>query len=199
MNLVIWPAQILEVVADTVPQDVSVDDLRKLVDEMLEVMRAHNGIGLAAPQVGISWRLFVMEIPGEQPHIFINPTWDKIKAFDPKKSKWTRKLFNDLQILEMDIVPASTLVDVKEGCLSFPGIIEQRQRWDKVWVSFEDLDTREHGLGGAVQKFEGLAAQCIQHECEHLNGITMASKMGPVRRDQVKRKLAKAKRYAGSM
>jgi peptide deformylase len=119
--------------------------LERLIDDMVETMHATNGVGLAAPQVGVPLRLAVIQVPAEyeEPHagelfVLINP----------------------------EIVKTSEPQDIDEGCLSLPGYAGTIQRAAKVTVKARDRQMKEYRF-----KAEGTLAQAIQHELDHLNGV----------------------------
>ena len=117
--------------------------LKTLAADMLDTMYAAPGRGLAAPQVGVSQRLFVMDIGWKEgapnPQAFVNPR----------------------------ITDASdVLVPYTEGCLSIPGQTSRVARPDRVALVWQDLDGASH-----EGWFDGMAAVCVQHERDHLDGI----------------------------
>ncbi len=112
--------------------------VQRLIDDMIETMRAVSGVGLAAPQVGVSLRVAVIEIPGEEVIILLNP----------------------------EIVKVEGKYLVEEACLSVPGYQGELER--SVWVKVKAQDRQ----GKSIRlKGEGLLAQALQHEIDHLNGI----------------------------
>lgn len=139
------------------------DDIRKFVDDMFDTMYAADGVGLAAPQVGISKRIFIIdvsEVDGEpqEPMAFINP-----------KIIWKSDRTNIIE----------------EGCLSIPGIREDVKRSEEVEV--EALNEK----GEPVHyKAKGLFARAILHENDHLNGVLFVDYLGSVRRMMIKDRLA---------
>jgi peptide deformylase len=141
------------------------DDVRQLVADMAETMVAANGAGLAAIQVGVPVRLFIVDGPvaggaeGSPPKVFINPEIVEIS--------------NESQTGD-------------EGCLSFPDIFVPVKRGMRAKVRARDLD-------GNVFEAEGveLYARAIQHETDHLNGRLLIDQVGPVKRELIKRKLRK--------
>ncbi|HZZ34945.1 MAG TPA: peptide deformylase [Caulobacteraceae bacterium] len=146
------------------PVDVVDDDLRALMDDMLETMYAAPGIGLAAIQVGVPKRVIVMDIArGEEepaPRYFVNPeiTW----ASDETKP-W------------------------EEGCLSVPEIYDEVERPAQVKLRYLDYD------GKAVEEdAEGLFAVCIQHEMDHLNGVLFIDHLSRLKRERAVSKVKKA-------
>jgi len=140
------------------------DEIRRLVDDMAETMYAAPGVGLAANQVGVLLRVFVIDISSEDEpsrlHVFINP----------------------------EIIETSGTLVWEEGCLSFPGVTEEIRRAEHVRVRALDRDGKPFEL-----EADGLLAVAIQHENDHLNGVVMLDKLSAVRRRLLGRKLAKAK------
>jgi peptide deformylase len=160
-----YPDPRLRTVAKAVEQ---VDDeIRQLVEDMAETMYKAPGVGLAAPQVGVPLRIFVIDIADEnepsQFAAYINP----------------------------EIVAADGSQNWKEGCLSFPGVSENIKRAEQVTVRALDAN------GDAFeQRASGLLAVAIQHENDHLNGVLMIDKVGPLQRRRMGKKLAERQRSA---
>ena len=138
------------------------DKLRKLVNDMFETMYAAPGVGLAAPQVGISKRLFVMDCSTKE------GVQERVALINP----------------EIIVTEGRQVGD--EGCLSFPGIYFQVERAQRVvararnvkgeWFEIDTMD---------------LPARCILHENDHLNGIVFINHLSALKRDLVKRKIRK--------
>ncbi|HXH10485.1 MAG TPA: peptide deformylase [Alphaproteobacteria bacterium] len=147
------------------PVTVFDDELRKLVDDMVETMYAEPGVGLAAPQIGISLQLFVIDITvGERPEALIvlaNPT----------------------------ILSATGRLVEEEGCLSVPGIRAEIPRAETVEVHGWTLDQKEVTLKG-----RGLLARAFQHEIDHLNGMVIWDRMGKVQRELLKSEWKRSQR-----
>jgi peptide deformylase len=141
------------------------DDLRQLVADMTETMIAANGAGLAAIQVGVPVRLYIVDghVAGgaedSPPKVFINP-----------------------EIIEI----SDEAQTGDEGCLSFPDIFVPVKRGMRAKVRARDLDGTLFEAEG-----EGLFARAIQHEGDHLNGRLLIDQVGPVKRELIKRKLRK--------
>jgi peptide deformylase len=141
------------------------DELRRLMDDMLETMYASKGIGLAAPQVGVSQRILVMDIEqGEDggkgnPRFFVNPeiTWSS----------------EELNVYN-------------EGCLSVPGQYAEVARPEKVRVKYLDYDGQKKEVDA-----DGLLATCLQHEIDHLDGVLFVDHLSTLKRDMLMRKLKK--------
>jgi peptide deformylase len=145
------------------------DDIRQLVDDMAETMYAAPGVGLAANQVGVLLRVFVIDIAGDDDpselRVFINP----------------------------EILSATGTQTWEEGCLSFPGVTEEIRRAERVQVRALDRDGKPFEL-----EADGLLAVAIQHENDHLDGVVMLDKLSAVKRRLVGRKLSKAKSEAAA-
>ncbi|MGE0199391.1 MAG: peptide deformylase [Candidatus Melainabacteria bacterium] len=118
--------------------------IHTLIEDMFDTMYAHNGVGLAAPQVGVMKQLFVLDCSPEDPSlgqmIFINPV----------------------------IVRKTGACQSFEGCLSFPGVYTDVRRYADITVRFMDIKGKQRQLdvGGGT-----LLARAIQHELDHLNGV----------------------------
>ena len=141
------------------------DRIRQLSFDMLETMYQASGVGLAAPQVGITERLVVMDCSNEgekKDVILINP-----------KIVWS----------------SEDEVSFEEGCLSIPDIRENITRPKSVIVKFTGLDN-EH----REEVFEDLWAICIQHEIDHLDGKLVIDYLGPMKRSLITRKMKKLKK-----
>lgn len=137
-------------------------NLEKLIDDMFETMYAATGAGLAAPQIGLSSRIFVMDCSGGR----------------NKKQKIA--LINPVIELEEGEQTGD------EGCLSFPGIYISVTRPQRVVVRAQDLDGSPFTLD--VMNFE---ARCVSHEIDHLDGDLFIESLSPLKRDLLKRKIRK--------
>ena len=142
------------------------DEIRALLDDMLETMYAAPGIGLAAVQVGILKRLIVIDISKDEekknPLILINP---EIISRSQKKSIY------------------------EEGCLSLPGHFAEIERPAECEIKFVDYNGKEKKLHA-----KGLLATCIQHEVDHLNGILFIDYLSKLKKDMIVKKLVKHKK-----
>ena len=139
--------------------------ITQLVDDMFETMYEARGIGLAAPQIGLSLSLFVIDLAephqGKEQHVFINP----------------------------EILSLEGRAHGQEGCLSVPGIYEGVTRAEKVKVSALD----RHGKPFEMEA-EDLLAVCIQHEFDHLQGKVFVDYLSHLKRQRIVRKLRKLER-----
>ncbi len=142
-------------------------DLENLVENMYETMYASDGIGLAAPQVGLSIRLVVIDA-------------DALKESFPELEGVKLTLINP----ELDIFEEGKKVTREEGCLSVPGIHEPVARYEKLRLNWLDMDFVEH-----EEVFEGFLARIIQHECDHLDGTLYVDKTTPIRKQLIRTKL----------
>ena len=141
------------------------DDIRRLAADMLQTMYDAPGVGLAAPQVGVTKRLLVMDCIKEgtpEPMVLINPV----------------------------VIWASEDVTVyEEGCLSIPDQYAEVKRPAEVQVRWTGLD------GAAQERqFAGIWATCVQHEIDHLDGKLFIDYLGPLKRQMITRKMEKLKR-----
>lgn len=145
------------------PVDAVSDEIRTLMDDMLDTMYEAPGIGLAAIQVGVPLRVIVMDLAEKdaepQPRYFVNPV-----IRDPSK----------------------TLAPYEEGCLSVPEFFEEVERPDHCVVDYLDYDGNPQTL-----EAEGLLAVCIQHEMDHLEGILFIDHISRLKRDRILKKLKK--------
>ena len=145
------------------------DQLRRLVDDMLETMYDAPGIGLAAIQIGQPLRMLTIDLSKEDepkaPQVFINP----------------------------EIVQHGTGLSVyEEGCLSIPEYYAEVERPDTITVKYLDRDGKEQVLDA-----DGLMATCLQHEIDHLNGVLFIDHISKLKRDMVVRRFRKMARDKG--
>ena len=137
------------------------DQLKSLIDEMIETMHESDGIGLAAPQVGISKRFLVADISpvesGHDPMAFINPV----------------------------ILEANGEIELEEGCLSIPGVRENVNRPEEILLKYQSVTGEEK-----TEKFTGWMSRVLQHEIDHLDGILFIDHLGTVKRKLILSNLA---------
>tara|TARA_B100000886_G_scaffold153897_1_gene104752 strand:- start:8753 stop:9277 length:525 start_codon:yes stop_codon:yes gene_type:complete len=142
------------------------DELRKLLDDMLETMYSAPGIGLAAVQVGILKRLIVIDVSKEK----------------DKKSP--------LFLINPEIVTKSKTTSIyEEGCLSLPGHFAEIERPAECHVKYIDYNGKKKEF-----KASGLLSTCIQHEVDHLNGVLFIDYLSKLKRDMIVKKLVKNKK-----
>lgn len=140
--------------------------LNDLIENMWETMYGAEGVGLAAPQIGKSIRLFVIDA---SPFAEDEPGLENFK-----------KVFINAQIIDEE----GEEWQFKEGCLSIPGVRENVKRKDTVKIKYQDENFVEH-----EETFDGLAARVIQHEYDHIEGILFTDKINPLKKQMIKRKL----------
>ena len=160
-QILIEPNQVLR--EKSLPVERVDEDLKKLMDDMLETMYAAPGIGLAAIQIGVPKRIIVMDISKEEnkkePMYFVNPII--IKKNDEK-------------------------VTYEEGCLSVPNQFAEIDRPSKCEVEYLDYNGNKQNL-----QAEGLLATCIQHEIDHLEGILFIDYLSKLKKAFILKKLSK--------
>ena len=163
-NIVIEPDPILRKKSDILEK---VDDeLRILLDDMLETMYAAPGIGLAAVQIGILKRLIVIDI-----------SKDKEKK-------------NPIFLINPEIISKSKNTSIYEdGCLSLPGHFAEIERPEECQIKYIDYDGKKKEM-----KANGLLSTCIQHEIDHLNGILFIDYLSKIKKDMIVKKLVKQKK-----
>lgn len=146
-------------------------DLSELISNMWETMYFANGVGLAAPQIGLSIRLFIV---------------DSIQYYEKlEKPKGIKNVFINPEILD-EYGPEWPF---EEGCLSIPKINAEVMRTTHIKIRYLDERFNEH-----IEVFDEMNARIIQHEYDHIEGILFIDKIKPVRRQILQRKLEKIKR-----
>jgi peptide deformylase len=135
-------------------------ELKQLIEDMAETMYAAPGVGLAATQVGENWQIFVVDCAAEGEA-------SDLRAF-----------------VNPEILSKEGTILFEEGCLSFPGAREEIERAEKVRVRAQDAQGRPFEL-----EAEGLLAIAIQHEYDHLQGILMIDRLGPLKKRVLHRKM----------
>lgn len=149
-------------------------NLDKIIANMFDTMNNAKGVGLAAPQVGYSIRLFIVD---SSPFAEDKEEDDK----DKKELMGFKKIFINAKIVEED----GTKWKFNEGCLSIPTIREDVERKPTIRIKYLDENFKPH-----EEEFEGLRARIIQHEYDHIEGILFVDKINPLRKSLLKRKLA---------
>ncbi len=164
LPIIVAPDPRLKLVA--APVDGVDDDVRRLIDDLLETMYVAPGIGLAAPQVGVGKRVIVVDLAREaempDPHCMVNPVLESVSA--------------ETGIYE-------------EGCLSLPQYFADVERPEHATISYLDRDG-----GKQILVADGLLATCLQHEIDHLDGVLFVDHISRIKRGMILRKLAKMKK-----
>lgn len=191
-DIVLVPDPVLKAEASSVGQ--VDDDLRRQMDKMAATMYDAPGIGLAANQVGILNRVLVMDVPegsweyaGEEEGVLLVQSVYRSGAQDENSPDRTR---NPLIMANPEVIHESEKRSVfEEGCLSIPQQHAEVVRPASVRVRYLDYD-------GAAQEqeFEGLAAHCVQHEIDHLNGVLFVDYLSSLKRNMMIKKVGKLKK-----
>ena len=136
------------------------ENIRLLVEKMTQIMLENKGVGLAAPQAGVSLRLFIISLDGtaESVRVYINPT----------------------------VTPIGDLDSIDEGCLSVPGVYAKIPRYKRCEVTATDLEGNEF-----TEEADGLYSRALQHEYDHIEGMTIINRMGQVAKIAHRRQLKK--------
>jgi peptide deformylase len=162
--IVIYGHPILRKVAAEIDKDYP--GLQQLVSDMFETMYHSDGLGLAAPQIGKSIRIFVID--------------GTPVAEDEPELAGFKKAFINAHITER----SADLVPMNEGCLSIPNLREEVLRESRVRINYYDENWEYHD-----DVFEGYKARVVQHEYDHLDGIMFTDKVSPLRKRLLKSKL----------
>jgi len=167
LEIVQYPDPVLRAKAKPVGE--ITPELQKLIDDMVETMYAAPGVGLAAPQVGVSLRLAVIDVSSREESlpliVLINP------VFTLKEGEFVEE----------------------EGCLSVSDFNADISRYEKVCVRATDRDGKAYEL-----EAEGLLAKALQHEIDHLDGLLILDHVSPLKRELYKRKIRKALKAEGA-
>jgi len=151
---------------ETEPVDLNDPELKQLVSDMFDTMYAANGVGLAAPQIGKSLRLFVIDA---SPYGEDDPSLEGFK-----------KAFINADIYER----SPQTVNMEEGCLSFPKLYETVSRPESVKIRYTDENGVEHD-----ETYSGMAARIVQHEYDHIEGAVFVDHLSSLRKTLLKSKL----------
>lgn len=136
------------------------DSLRSLIADLFDTMKAYRGVGLAAPQVGVAQRVFVVDLPLDESHrdqfAVVNPVLDQREGKDT----------------------------AEEGCLSMPGIYEDVVRSETLRLRAYDANGQPF-----ERRVEGYLARALQHEADHLDGVLFSDRLSPLKRQFLRRDL----------
>ena len=165
-----YGATVLKTKAEEIPANYP--DLNKLISEMYETMYDASGVGLAAPQIGKSIRLFIIDTSP-----FNTDDFEKNSGFVVKSLK---KTFINPEMIEQ----FGDLSSFEEGCLSIPNIREKINRKSDITIKYQDENFIDH-----QETFSGILARVIQHEYDHLEGTLFTDKISPFKKKIIKAKL----------
>ena len=164
LPIYLYGQPVLRKEAEEVPADYP--DLLTLAENMFLTMAKANGVGLAAPQIGLALRMFVVDGNG--------------LAEDYPECAGVRRCMINPEIVE----EAETCNSKEEGCLSIPGVYESVKRPDWIVINYLDEKMEEH-----EERFEGFAARMVLHEYDHLDGKMFVDRVAPLRKQFIKSKL----------
>jgi len=165
-----YGAIVLKTKTKEIPADYP--ELNKLISDMYETMYDASGVGLAAPQIGKSIRLFVIDTSPFDTHDF-----EQNSGFEVKSVKKT--FINPVMIDE-----SGENASFEEGCLSIPNIREHINRKSDITIKYQDENFTNH-----QETFSGILARVIQHEYDHLEGTLFTDKISPFKKKLIKGKL----------
>lgn len=156
---------------EEIPKDYP--ELKRLVDNMFDTMYNAYGVGLAAPQVGLAIRLFVVDTtPFSEDDDLTKEEQDKLKGF--------KKAFINPVIVKEE----GEEWGFNEGCLSIPEVREDVYRKEKITIEYYDEDFNKH-----TDVYDGLIARVIQHEYDHIEGILFTDKISSLKKRLIQKKL----------
>lgn len=147
--------------------DASYPNLKELIDNMYETMYNADGVGLAAPQVGLVDRIFVIDL-------------SPLANEESPQYEGLKKTFINARIISR----TGDMVSTEEGCLSIPGINESVPRHDEIEIEYLDENLEPH-----TETFTGFTARVIQHEYDHIDGILFVDHISAIRKRLIKSKL----------
>lgn len=151
------------------------ESIKKLVSDMAETMRVASGLGLAAPQIGVSLRICIIDMG------YLN-----FVAIPEEERKDKEEPFDPLALINPEIIEKSGLDSVSEGCLSVPGYHAEVERAAEVLCRYTDIEGNEQSI-----KAEGLTAIAIQHELDHLDGVLFIDRISSLKRGIAIKKVKK--------
>lgn len=166
LPIVAYGDPVLKRVADDITPDYP--NLQQLIKDMENSMERANGVGLAAPQIGLSIRLFIID--------------STLMMEDGEEDKGVREVFINAEMIE----ETGDEWAFEEGCLSIPDIREDVYRKGTITIKYFDKDFKEH-----TKTFDGLTARVIQHEYDHIEGILFVDHLKPLKKKLLNKRLRK--------
>jgi len=148
-------------------------NLSKLIEDMWETMYASKGVGLAAPQIGLSVRIFVIDTKP-----FASD--DELDPAEAKTLEFFKKVFINPQIIKEE----GDSWSFNEGCLSIPEVRDDVNRKEKITIQYRDEKFKLH-----TKILDGLAARVVQHEYDHIEGILFTDHLSSLKKRLIKNKL----------
>ena len=180
LPLIIAPDPFLKKISK--PVEAVDDDLREFMKKMVATMYQENGIGLASVQVGVLKRVLVMDVDYEIDDHHHHHDEEGCSGVNVTNSN--PQYFINPEIIEFSKNNSS----FNEGCLSFPGARAEVIRPESIKLKYLDFNGEKQ-----VKEFDGISATCLQHEIDHLNGITFVDKISPLKREMILKRMKKIK------
>ncbi len=177
LDIYTYPDPVLTKVAEEVSPEEFNQDLKDLCKNMLYTMYHAPGIGLAAPQIGISKRIFVIDVD-----------YDREETEDDS-GEFNLSNFNPKVFINPVIKEKNGEITYQEGCLSLPGIYEDVKRYENIVVEYQNTDGEKKEISA-----DELFSICIQHENDHLDGIVFIDRLSGLKKNFFKKNLLKQKR-----
>ncbi|SHM06269.1 peptide deformylase [Hymenobacter psychrotolerans] len=168
---------VLKARAKDIPHDFPADELKQIVQDMYDTMYYAHGVGLAAPQVGKSIRLFVID---SEP--MIDTEDEETGEPLPEVEQGVKQVFINPQMVS----ETGEEWGFQEGCLSIPGVREMVYRHETILIRYEDENRQLH-----EKTFSGMTARVIQHEYDHLEGVLFTDKISGFKKQLIKGKLTR--------
>jgi peptide deformylase len=180
LPLIIAPDPFLKKISK--PVEAVDDDLKEFMKKMVATMYQENGIGLASVQVGVLKRVLVMDVDYEIDDHHHHHDEEGFSGVHVTNSN--PQYFINPEIIEFSKNNSS----FNEGCLSFPGARAEVIRPESIKLKYLDFNGEKQ-----VKEFDGISATCLQHEIDHLNGITFVDKISPLKREMILKRMKKIK------
>lgn len=176
LPILTYPDPILSAKAKEVTEFNS--ELQELIQNMLFTMYHAPGIGLAAPQIGVSHRIFVLDVEYDREVVTNSAGKDEVRLSN----------FNPMVFINPVISGTSGTTTYEEGCLSVPGVYEEVKRFKSIKVRYQNLKGEEIEI-----EADDLFSICLQHENDHLNGIVFIERLSNLKKNFYKKKMIKEK------
>lgn len=176
LSIVTYPDPVLSTKAKPVTE--FTPELANLVKDMLFTMYHAPGIGLAAPQIGLGHRLFVLDVDYDRETVTNSSGKEEVRLSN----------FNPLVLINPEITGKSGTTTYEEGCLSVPGVYEEVKRYKTIHVKYQNLKGEPCEL-----EADDLLSICIQHENDHLDGIVFIERLSNLKKNFYKKKMVKEK------
>lgn len=174
-DIILYPDPVLKVKGEEIRE--FDESIKKLAEDMLLTMYKAPGIGLAGPQIGISKRIFVLDVDYERDCIDEDEDLYQVSNLNP--TVFINPVLRDLE----------GETTYQEGCLSLPEIFDDVIRFETLVVDFYDVNGEKHSMSA-----DGLLSICIQHENDHLDGIMFIEKLSTLKYNFYKKKMIKEKK-----